>query len=68
MRCSIRERIDRAESLRAEIPASQRHAALECLAICVQGAIASLKNSPVRLRSMADMHGMSAFELEGGWR
>ena len=32
MRCIIREQIDRAESLKAEIPASQRHAALEQLA------------------------------------
>ena len=32
LRCSIREQIDRAEMLRAEIPARQRQAALERLA------------------------------------
>ena len=32
LRCVIREQIDRAESLTAEIPDRQRHAALERLA------------------------------------
>ena len=32
LRCAIREQIDRAESLKAEIPDRQRHASLELLA------------------------------------
>ena len=39
VRCVIREQIDRAESLKAEIPGSQRHAALERLAAECRGTL-----------------------------
>ena len=39
IRCTIREQIDRAKMLKAEIPASQQHAALERLAVICRGTL-----------------------------
>ena len=45
LRCVIREQIDRAKSLKAEIPARQRHAALERLAAACRAISTALKTA-----------------------
>ncbi len=44
LRCAIREQIDRAGSLKAEIPDRQRHASLELLATWCRDMFAPMSN------------------------
>ena len=58
MKCIIQEQIDRAKSLKAEIPASQRHAALEHLAAMCRDALEKQVRLLERAGALLDGGGM----------
>ena len=58
LRCVIREQIDRAKSLKAEIPARQRHAALEHLAAACRDMLETQVRLLERAGALLDGGGM----------
>ena len=60
LRCVIREQIDRAESLKAEIPARQRHAALERLATWCRDMLEAQSRLLERAVSLLDSGGVDS--------